>query len=84
MNELEQYLTMMLDAKVDKIIISNPSSKANDIKKIVVDKKSDAYQISKYTQKQVFHENISEKLVKDKCIELVSDNYRQVNGLAQN
>ena len=84
MNELEQYLTMMLDAKVDKIIISNPSSKANDIKKIVVDKKSDGYQISKYTQKQVFHENISEKLIKDKCIELVSDNYRQVNGLAQN
>ena len=84
MNELEQYLTMMLDAKVDKIIISNPGSKANDIKKIVVDKKSDGYQISKYTQKQVFHENISEKLIKDKCIELVSDNYRQVNGLAQN
>ena len=45
MNELEQYLTMMLDAKVDKIIISNPGSKANDIKKIVVDKKSDGYQI---------------------------------------
>lgn len=83
MNELEQYLTMMLNAKVEKIIISNPNLKSNEIRKIVIDKKSDNFQISKYTQKQVFHENVNDIFIMDKCISLIHNNYRQVNGISQ-
>ena len=83
MNELEQYLTMMLNAKVEKIIISNPNSKSSEIRKIIIEKKSDNFQISKYTQKQVFHENVNENLIMDKCISLIHNNYRQVNGISQ-
>ena len=84
MNELEQYISMMLEAGVNKIIISNLASKTNEIKKIVIDKKSNNYQIANYTKKQVFHENITENLLKDKCISLIWNNYHQVNGISEN
>lgn len=83
MNELEQYLSLMIDARIDKIIISNPGSKAIDIKKIVIDKKGDNYQIAKFTQKQVFHESVAHTLLEEKCIELINGNYHQVNGISQ-
>ena len=83
MNELEQYISIMIDAGIDKIIISNPASKSMDVKKVVIDKKSDNYQIASYTQKQVFHENVSESILKDKCVSLVNNNYRQINGLSE-
>lgn len=84
MNDLEQYISMMLEAGVNKVIISNSASKSNEIKKIVIDKKSNNYQISSYSEKQVFHENITENLLKDKCISLIQNNYHQVNGISEN
>lgn len=83
MNELQQYITMMLDAGVNKIIISNPCAKSNPIKKIIIDKKGEKFQIASYTEKQVFHENISQNLLAGKCVELILNNYRQVNGLSE-
>lgn len=83
MNELQQYITMMLDAGVNKIIISNPCAKSNQIKKIIIDKKGEKFQIASYTEKQVFHENISQNLLAGKCVELILNNYRQVNGLSE-
>ena len=84
MNELEQYVTMMLDAGVNKIIISNPNAKSNRIKKIIIDKKGEKFQIARYTEKQVFHENVELNLLADKCVEIINNNYRQVNGLSKN
>lgn len=84
MNELEQYVTMMLDVGVNKIIISNPNAKSNRIKKIIIDKKGEKFQIASYTEKQVFHENVELNLLADKCVELINNNYRQVNGLSEN
>lgn len=83
MNELEQYISMMIDGGIKKIIISNPATKTMDVKKIIVDKKGDNYQIASYTQKQVFHENVANNILKDKCISLISNNYRQVNGISE-
>ena len=39
MSELKQYFCMMVEAGVNKLIISNPSSKSGEYKKIVVEKK---------------------------------------------
>lgn len=83
MNELEQYLTMMLNAGTDKLIISNPSLKSTEVKKISIDKKSKGFQISRYTEKQVFHENISEEVLVEKSLELIANNYRQINGISE-
>ena len=83
MNELQQYIIMMINAGVNKIIISNPGAKSNPIKKIIVERKGEKFQIASYTEKQVFHENVEQSLLADKCVELIQNNYRQVNGLSE-
>ena len=83
MTQLQQYLTMILDAKVNKIIISNPSAKSNPVKKIVIEQKAGNFQIASYTEKQVFHENVTEPLLLLRCVELIENNYRQVNGMSE-
>ena len=83
MNELQQYLSLMLKTDIVKIIISNPLSKSVSYKKIVIEKKNKGYQIAKYTEKQVFHENILAEELEDRCLELAENHYKQVNGLSK-
>lgn len=85
MNELEQYLKMMIEADVKKIIISNPTHSANENKKLVIEKlnnKKDTYQISKYTKTQVFHENLGLDAIAKRCYELTEGLFKQVNGMS--
>jgi len=85
MNELEQYLKMMIEADVKKIIISNPTHSANEYKKLVIEKlnnKKDTYQISKYTKTQVFHENLGLDAIAKRCYELTEGLFKQVNGMS--
>lgn len=83
MNELEQYIKMMVDADVKKMIISNPTRGTNEFKKLVVEIKSGAkYQISKYTKTQVFHENLGIKDIASRCYELTEGLFKQINGMS--
>ncbi|SES17347.1 Methyltransferase domain-containing protein [Butyrivibrio fibrisolvens] len=83
MNELEQYIKMMVDADVKKMIISNPTRGTNEFKKLVVEIKSGAkYQISKYTKTQVFHENLGKKDIASRCYELTEGLFKQINGMS--
>lgn len=84
MEKILSYIQKMLSCGVDKIIISNPVSKQNEYKKITVLRKKDGYQISKYTEKQVFHENVSLADTALRCTELVCGNFRQINGMGGN
>ena len=55
--DMKQALDLItLDSK--KIIISNPSCKTCSYNKIVVEQKCSVFQVSKYNDKQVFHQNI--------------------------
>lgn len=82
MNELQQYLELMLKKDIKKIIISNPATKSEEYKKIIVEYKGKSYQIAKYTQKQVFHENVMVEELPGRCVELIQGHYRQVNGIS--
>lgn len=82
MSELRQYMELMLKADVQKIIISNPFSKSEEYKKIVIEKKEKNYQIAKYTDKQVFHENVSLPELCEKCVQLSEKHYKQINGIS--
>ncbi len=73
----------MTDEGVYKIIISNPVAKSDEIKKIIVEKKDTFFQISKYTEKQVFHENIRPEGIAERLALLTEHKFRQVNGFAQ-
>lgn len=80
MQQLEQLFQQILDNDVFKLIISKPKQKDNEYKKIVIEKKSDYYQISKYTEKQVFHENVKEHALASRCTELTFEHFLQVNA----
>ena len=80
MQQLEQLFQQILDNDVFKLIISKPKQKDNKYKKIVIEKKSDYYQISKYTEKQVFHENVKEHALASRCTELTFEHFLQVNA----
>lgn len=82
MSELKQYLETMLKVEIQKIILSNPFSKSEEYKKIIIENKGKNYQIAKYTDKQVFHENITSKDLLNRCMELAQNHYKQINGMS--
>lgn len=80
MQELKQYFTQLTKEHVTRLILSKPKTKSEEYKKITIEKKKDYYQISKYTEKQVFHENVNESLLPSRCTELTFDHFLQVNA----
>ena len=39
MNELQQYISIILEADFNKIIISNPANKSEEYQKLVIERK---------------------------------------------
>lgn len=83
MEELKNYLRLIFKSEPDRVIISNPAAKSEPVKKIVVEKKKSGYQIAKYTEKQVFHENVPDADICERCARLIFGVYRQVNATAK-
>lgn len=81
MTDLEQYVSMILETDFRKIIISSPAAKSEEYQRMVVEKKKDFCQVAKYTQKQVFHENVKPEALLKRCVELIEGHYRQVNAM---
>lgn len=80
MNQLLSCFQAIVEASPRKLIISKPRMKSDEYKKIVIEKKKNCYQISKYTETQVFHENVSADTLAFRCAELTFSRYRQVNA----
>ena len=80
MQQLEQYFSQITDNDVYKLIISKPKNKNQEYKKIVIEKKSDYFQIAKYTEKQVFHENIKTENLAKRCCDLTYEQFLQANA----
>ena len=85
MNEIRDSIDRIMAAEeIKRVIISKPAAKSSEYKKVDIQLKESghkSYQISKYTDKQVFHENISEKELPAKTQDIVmgSEPFRQVN-----
>lgn len=80
MTQLEQYFSDLIKEDVYKLIISKPRKKDSEYKKIVIEKKDGFYQIAKYTDKQVFHENIALSDISARCVSLTDGVFAQVNA----
>lgn len=80
MHQLEDYFSQLIDGQVYKLIISKPRSKSEEFKKIVIEKKEKYYQIAKYTDKQVFHENVEKADMVSRCFSLTDGHFGQVNA----
>lgn len=83
MSEIKDLINKVFENEIFKAVISNPLSKQGDFKKITVNKMPKFYQIAKYTEKQVFHENIAFDEIAKRCGELLENNYLQFNAWSE-
>ena len=78
MEQIYASLREVLTSQPYKLVLSN--GKDCQYQKIVVQQKGDWFQIEKYTQKQVFHENIAPEQLEQSLQELLTLGYRQLNS----
>ena len=79
--ELQQILETLWRSELYKMILSNPAKKSEtEYQKIVCNRLDTGWQAEKYTQKQVFHENLSEEAMKTFQEEKLRGVYRQCNA----
>lgn len=79
-SELSTYLQQILNEPITKMVFSHPKSKSEVYKKICVHRKKDYFQIEKYTEKQVFHENIKKAELLERAFAIIDGHYLQVNA----
>lgn len=84
MEELKKAIDEIIEQDIIKLVVSNKVSKDAEYNKITFVLKEDAvkqyYQIEKYTDKQVFHENIEKSILEEKVLEYVASDYKQVDA----
>lgn len=80
MAELKEYIEKIFENKPSKIVISKPANKQSEFKKITVNLMPKFYQIAKYTEKQVFHENITADKIAERCFEIINGSFQQLNS----
>ncbi|MDF2819945.1 MAG: hypothetical protein K0R15_386 [Clostridiales bacterium] len=70
-----------------KLVISNKKNKAYEFNKIIIQIKvidnSTIYQIEKYTDKQVFHENLSQEEAIGRTEEFLEENFKQLDAWSE-
>lgn len=83
MSEYNIYLDTIFGDNPTKIIISKPPANAG-YRKLCILKKSSGYQLEKYTEKQVFHENLTAEEAASRCDDFFREGYGQLNGWGEN
>ncbi|MCI1585909.1 MAG: SAM-dependent methyltransferase [Clostridium beijerinckii] len=81
---MKKAIKEIIEDNVIKLVISNKTNKNFEYNKIVIylkeNNKKTYYQIEKYTDKQVFHENIDTDILEERIIEYVEPNYKQISA----
>lgn len=80
MEELRLYIQAALEDGLKKAVFSNRANVQVEYKKIVILEKEGYYQVEKYTQKQVFHENVPEDKLMEICMEFLTAHFLQMNA----
>ena len=87
MEELKTAINEITADDIIKIVVSNKLNKDVEYNKITFllkdNTKKQYYQIEKYTDKQVFHENINKEELEAKLLEMVSNNYKQLSAWSE-
>ena len=80
MEELKKTLDEVFEKEVIKIVISNKVKKDEKYNKVNIslkeNNKNKFYQIEKFTDKQVFHENIKIDEINEKVYEIIDGKYK--------
>lgn len=84
MEELKKIIDDIFIDEIIKVVISNKVNKEYEYKKINIQKKEnkgkDYYQIEKFTDKQVFHENIDIEEANISVLNLMDNNFKQLTA----
>lgn len=88
MEDLKKAIEEILSDDIVKIVISNKMKKDFEYNKINISlketKNKSFYQVEKFTDKQVFHENLSKEELKERLLNLVFNNYKNLNAWSKN
>lgn len=84
MDDLKKVINEIIKEEIIKIVISNKMNKDIEYNKVIFTLKEDDekqyYQIEKYTDKQVFHENINSDILEEKLFGHIQGNYKQLTA----
>jgi SAM-dependent methyltransferase len=87
MEELKNKINEITSDKLLKIVISNKLNKDVEYNKINIELKEknnkEYYQVEKYTDKQVFHENVDLEMLNSKLVEMTFGNYKQIGAWSE-
>ncbi|CEP88513.1 SAM dependent methyltransferase [[Clostridium] sordellii] len=87
MEELKNSIYEITDDNIIKVVISNKLNKDIEYNKINIELKeknnTEYYQVEKYTDKQIFHENIEKDMLNEKMLEFIDGKYKQVGAWSQ-
>ncbi len=83
MSELQTFLDTIFGDNPSRIIISKPP-KGSEYRKACLLKKAGGYQLEKYTEKQVFHENLTADAAASRCADFFGEGYGQLNAYGDN
>ena len=88
MDNLINAIDKIVEGQVFKIVISNKKDKENKYNKININFKESRnkkyYQVEKYTDKQVFHENIEIEDLRDHLLDYMENSYKQLAAWSEN
>lgn len=79
--ELFNRINEVFSYDIEKVVLSN--GKIEEYKKYVITRKVNGFQVEKFTDKQAFHENIDEQILRDYCISAMESGFKQFNAWNQ-
>ena len=82
MDTLRDSLNKILSAGARRFILSKPVSKSELYIKCTLEQRTGFWQLTRYTQKQAFHENIPSEDLRQALENTIQDHYLQVNAFS--
>lgn len=86
MNDIKTTIQQIYET-ASKIVISNKRNKSNEFNKIVIQlkisEKGNTYQFEKYTDKQVFHDNLDLDVAIERTTEFLMDSFKQLDAWSE-
>lgn len=83
MSEILEELQKIFSDNIIKAVISKTGKTDTDFIKFDIEKKQDYFQVSKYTQKQVFHENVNSDELIIMCNDVLGRDFLQFNSWSE-
>jgi hypothetical protein len=83
MSEILEELQKIFSDNIIKEVISKTGKTDTDFIKFDIEKKQDYFQVSKYTQKQVFHENVNSDELIIMCNDVLGRDFLQFNSWSE-